>query len=250
MSKRGQVTIWVVIAILLVASMSLFFFVERNPEILGSDEINPDKYVQDCIKPKINDLVDEMLPKGGFLDDRNTKMYNNINVSYLCLNKGNYKPCVQQHPAYIDELKQEIKANTEDELEACFEDLIEGLEKKGKNVKTGETNYEISFGPKRIYVDIEKELVIDENFENLRYEEFSFEILNPIYDLALVAMEISKQEAAYCYFEYVGYMILFPRFDIKKYTFTEGTKIYTIKDKYSDKELNIATRSCAIPPGI
>ena len=63
-------------------------------------------------------------------------------------------------------------------------------------------------------------------------------------------MEISNQEAKYCYFEYVGYMLLYPKMDIEKFAMSDSTKIYTLKDKKSDKEMNIAIRSCAIPPGI
>ena len=79
---------------------------------------------------------------------------------------------------------------------------------------------------------------------------FDVQIISPLYDLVNVAVEIANQEAKYCYFEYVGYQVLYPNFDIRKFAFSEGTKIYTIKDKYSDKEMNIAIRSCAIPPGI
>jgi hypothetical protein len=45
-------------------------------------------------------------------------------------------------------------------------------------------------------------------------------------------------------------MILYPRFDIRKVAMSDSTKIYTIEDKYSEKEMNIAIRSCVIPPGI
>ncbi|HLC52957.1 MAG TPA: hypothetical protein VJK03_00280, partial [Candidatus Nanoarchaeia archaeon] len=65
-----------------------------------------------------------------------------------------------------------------------------------------------------------------------------------------VAIEISSQEAKYCYFEYVGYMILHPEFDIQKTALSDSTKIYTIKDIRTEEVMRIATRSCAIPPGV
>jgi hypothetical protein len=34
------------------------------------------------------------------------------------------------------------------------------------------------------------------------------------------------------------------------FTLSDSTKIYTIKDKETGKEFNIATRGCAIPAGI
>ena len=70
-----------------------------------------------------------------------------------------------------------------------------------------------------------------------------------MYDLASVANEIASQEAKFCYFEYVGFNILYNDFDIRKDTLSDSTKIYTIKHKKTAAEMNIAVRGCAIPAG-
>ena len=81
------------------------------------------------------------------------------------------------------------------------------------------------------------------------FSSFATALKNPLYDIAYVANEIASQEAKFCYFEYVGFNILYNKFDIKKYTLSDSTKIYTIKDKQSGEEMNIAVRGCAIPAG-
>ena len=81
------------------------------------------------------------------------------------------------------------------------------------------------------------------------FDSFTTGLSNPLYDLAYVANEIASQEAKFCYFEYVGYNILYNKFDIRKHTLSDSTKIYNIKDKQTGKEMNIAIRGCAIPAG-
>ena len=63
-------------------------------------------------------------------------------------------------------------------------------------------------------------------------------------------MEIASQEAKYCNFENVGYGIIYPEFRVDVFPMSTGSKIYTILYKKSGEKMNIAIRSCVIPPGI
>ena len=252
-NKRAQsITIWVILALALVAAMALFFTIEIGPEIsIGSDkEFDAKRVVQTCIEDTIQETIERMIPHGGFIDDSNSIEYNRINISYLCLNKGNYLPCISQHPTYINDLKKEISENSEDKIEKCFQNMKIEAEKRNFDVVLGEMKIDIGFAINRVFVDIEREVKISKQENAETFNEFKFEIINPLYNLALIASEISNEEAKTCYFEYVGYNILNKETDIRKTTLDEGTKIYSIKDKKSEKEMNIAIRGCAIPAGI
>ena len=91
---------------------------------------------------------------------------------------------------------------------------------------------------------------MEKNGQTMKYNEFNADIKSPLYNLAKIAIEIASQQAKFCYFEYVGYMILYPRYSIDVFAMSDSTKIYSIEDRESGKKLNIAIRSCAIPPGI
>jgi len=252
-NKRGQsLTIWIILALALVAAMALFFTIEIGPEIsIGSDkELDAKRVVQLCVEDTIQETIENMIPHGGFIEDSNSIEYNRINISYLCLNKGNYLPCISQHPNYINDLKKEIIENSEDKIEQCFQNMKTEAEKRNFDVVLGEMNIDIGFAINRIFVSIDREIKISKKENAETFDEFKFEIVNPLYNLALIASEISNEEAKNCYFEYVGYNILNKQTDIRKTTLDEGTKIYSIKDKKSGKEMNIAIRGCAIPAGI
>jgi len=251
-NTRGQsLTIWVVIAIALVGAMILFFSIENGPSISGGQdkEFSPGRFVDNCANRAVEETVDEMLPHGGFLDDSNAINYNGINVSYLCLNKGNYEPCISQHPVYVNDLKKEIIRNVEGKIQGCFDNLRKEVEARNGNLELGVMELNVDFATNRIFLTIDRITVIEKQDNTERFEEFKIEIVNPLYNFARIAMIISNEEAKRCYFEYVGYNVLHPETDIEKTTLDDGTRIYSIKQRQTDKEMQIAIRGCVIPAG-
>lgn len=249
-NKRGQVTIWIIVALAIVVGFLILFSFKKIPILGVSEEIVPTSYIDKCVRQAVNEATDKLLPRGGFLDPVNTKEYNRVNVSYLCENINYYLPCVNEHPMLIKEIKNEIHNYTSPRIEQCFADLKSELEKRQNKVEYGPTKFEVSLAPSKVFVNIDKRVSITRESETRTLNKFSIELLNPVYDLANIAIEIANNNAKYCYFEYVGYMILYPRWKIEVFSFSEGTRIYTITDKNSDKKMSVAIRGCAIPPGI
>ena len=252
LNKRGQIAIWVILAILIIVGIILLFLTRGKliPEAEEKVEEDPRGYIDNCVRKNVNDAIDIMLPQGGAIKPEHSKLYKNINVSYLCYNRGNYYPCVNEHPLLIKEMSEEIKIYIEPRVEQCFEDYKREMNKRNVEVSLEPMTIGVELAPERVYVDIDRKVSISQKGESYSLNEFNIEIINPVYNLARVAMEIASQEAEYCYFEYVGYMILYPEFKINLDTMSDSTKIYIIKDKKSSKEINIAIRSCAIPPGL
>jgi len=251
--RKAQVAIWVIIAIgIVVIILGLFFLLKENSriKISGENNLNPNSYIEICARNAVKEAVDIMLPQGGFLEPGSFKVYNDNKIEYLCLNTGYYRPCVNQHPMFLNEMKKEIETYVSPRIDKCFNDLKNELEKKQNTVNLGPQGIEVSFAPSRIFLNIERKMAVNAEDGTQGYQNFKVDIISPLYDLGLVAIEIAGQEAKYCYFEYVGYMIIYPKFNIEKFAMSDSTKIYTIEDKKTGKKLNIAIRSCAIPPGI
>lgn len=252
-NKRGQVAIWVIVAIVIVVGIGFFIFVKSktsNPQIYVVDEMNPKQFIERCTRNAVEEALDKMIPQGGFVEPKNFKLYEGIKVEYLCQNIGNYNPCINQHPMFINEMTLEVDNYTTPKIEECFVSLREELEKKAARVEMGSLEVDVSFAPDLVFVNIDRKLKIEKEESVVNFDDFKVSYANPVYDLGLIASEIASQEAKYCYFEYVGYMILYPEISIEKTSMSDSTKIYSISDKKSGKELNIAIRSCAIPAGI
>jgi len=250
MNREGQISLWVAIAIVLAIVIIVFFVLNRN--VLPNISTNSDDIVSSikkCVSDSTTEAIGKMLPQGGFLEPTDYKLYNNISISYLCENKGDYKPCINQHPMLITEESNEIENYISPIVDNCFNNFKANLEKQGYAISMGSMELNVSLVPDKVNVDINREVSLTKNEKTSKTDSYHVEINSPIYDLSNVAIEIANQQAKQCYFEYVGYMFHYPRFDIRVISLSDPTRIYNIRDKNTDKEMNIAIRSCVIPSG-
>lgn len=250
--KRSQVTIFIIIAMLIVFAIILFFILRGSLNIPGVTTKTPDinAEMQSCTKNAVLQAINIILPRGGYLNPENYKLYENDKVAYLCYQSLYYKPCVNQQPAYLEHLKGEIKSYISEKIEDCFYKIQQDYRDKGYSFDMTASEISVNLNPKQVNVNINKEIKISKNSENRIIKEFEIKIDSPIYDLAVVANEIINQEAKFCYFEYLGYMLLYPSYKISKTDINGETKIYKIEDKYTHDILKIAVRSCAMPAGM
>ena len=252
-SRRAQITIFIIIAILLVAAIILFFVFARG----GIEKIipigkgtEPLPYIQKCVEDATLGAVGIMMPQGGYLNPQNYKLYEDKKVGYLCYTLNNYVTCITQQPIYISFLKGEITQYIKPKVETCFASLKKELEKNNYQVSIKNMSLTTELSENLILIKIERELTMTKNKEVKKYKDFDTTIRHPFYNLAIIAQEIASQEAKYCNFEYVGFMLLYPDYEIDKITLGYDVKIYSVADRKTKEKLVFAIRSCAIPPGL
>ncbi len=250
-NKKGQIAMWVVLAIMLAASIILFAFVNKQKPPKGGDVSmeSPESYIQECVREEAVKDADLMIKQGGFLEPKNYKEYKKVKIEFLCDQTSNYKSCIQQHPALFNEIESQLHDKLNTRIEECFQLFKNENEKRAAKVELGSQSLKVSLGTGKIYVNIEREVSITKEESKKTYDKFNFAINHPVYDLSRVAMEIASQEAVYCHFDPLGYSVYENQFSIRKQLFSDYSTIYTIKDKKSEKSMSIAIRSCAIPPG-
>ncbi len=252
--KRGQVAIWVILGIVLVATIILFFIISRDNSIVnlpGSEgTLEIQSFIGSCVRSDVLEAIDIMLPQGGFITPKNPAFFDGRNIEYTCYNKGNFAPCIHQHPLLLNEMKLEIGNYVAPKLNECFEMMREEYSSRSTEVYIS-PEFDISVGLERdkVILKIEREISLRSREETRRINDLRIEIVSPAYNLALIAMEIADQEAKYCYFEFVGYNVIYPRYEVEQYSMSDSTNIYTIRDLESGKEMSIATRSCVIGAG-
>ncbi len=251
MNKKGQMVIFIIIAIALVGTIILIYMFAKDGElsITGNDE-SPDAFLRTCLRESAREKIDLMIPQGGLVNPKDFVFYNDIKVTYVCKNINNYEPCVTQYPRYITHLQEELSANMRDDIEQCFIALEDDLESKNYEVSGGDFTTDIVLKPGIVEINLLRDMAITKNGQTQSFDSFSVNLDSPLYDLGYVANEITRQEAQFCYFSSNGYSILYPQFDIRKWTLSDSTKIYTIKDKPTQTEMNIAIRGCVIPAGL
>jgi len=123
------------------------------------------------------------------------------------------------------------------------------FEDRGFNVGGGAASYSIDLMPGYIEVNLEKRVEISRDGDSQVFEDFDSRIVSPIYELVRVARDVVNDESQFCNFEYNGYMLLYPEFDIRRIDY-RNSKIYRLIDRRSENEFRFAVRSCAFAPGI
>jgi len=249
MGKRGQITLFVFVAIIIVAGILLVFLVQRAPRINIGQSFEPESFLDACIREEVKEVVDEMIPQGGFVNPKDFKLYNDLRVTYLCKNINYYEPCVAQHPNFISVLEQEIRENLQERTEECFILLEDELDKRNYEHEGGDVDIDVVLNTGQIEIDIFRDFVLSRNGEVREFDNFRILLTSSLYDLGWLANEIVSQEAKFCYFENAGFNILYPEFDVRKDSLSDSTKIYSIENKKTGEEMNIAIRGCAIPAG-
>lgn len=257
MKKKGQVTIFIIIGLILITAIALFFVLSKQttPKTTEKPEENPETFLESCIEDKVKNAVEVISLRGGYPNNNlsiNFKFENEsyINISYLCYNQNNYLPCINQKPMFMQDLKQEIKNYIARDVESCFNEITKNFNKKGHEVNVNYNDFEVELLPKRIIVQTNSEISLAKSGETTKQENFKISFSSRLYEIASVVQELVNQEARFCYSENLGIMLIYPEFNIDKFRTGGSTTIYTIENKNSKEKFRFAVRGCAIPPGI
>jgi hypothetical protein len=249
-SKRSQVAIFIILALIIVVSISLLFLLFKGPEATLEDVENPSAYISSCVKEFTGEAIEIISKNGGDIEPEGSLMYKGENITYLCYTANYYKTCVNQRPMLIEHVEDEIKNYIEPKVTRCFNSLQSELEKKDYVVNTAGMSLDVSLKPKQVVVDIKKSFKMIKGEKSQEFKEFKVNTISPIYELSEIAMEIANQESYYCNFENLGFMIIYPEYDIRKERVGDSDTIYNIKEIRTNKNFRFAIRSCALPPGL
>ena len=255
--RKAQVTIFIIISVLLIASVILFFFLRGDilPGTREKPEENPGGFLENCIEDKLIEGTKLISSQGGYVSPTFYKRFkfsnenDFTNISYLCYNQNYYLPCINQEPMLIQHLKAEVKTYILDDVKTCFNNLVSSLDDEGYLVDATYNGFEVEFATKKIIINIDGKIILTKSGETTSQENLEMILPSKFYDLTVVAQEIISQEARFCNFELLGFMLLYPEFGIDKFRTSDSIIIYTIKHTDSEEKFRFAIRGCVIPPG-
>ncbi|HRZ85679.1 MAG TPA: hypothetical protein P5277_02765 [Candidatus Paceibacterota bacterium] len=259
-SKKAQVTLFVIIGIIIVISVILLFSLFENPisTFFPPQTVEPTQIVSECIDNNIKEVTDYMIIHNFYLGE--PRIYKSFGYNlgkndeipfdkypYLCYTDKYYAKCIVQEPALISFLEKQVTDYLKPKIAACFDNLKSEMIKDGYSVqidKEGEFSVEmISRGVK---VKVAREMIFVKADSQKNVGTFSSVTQTPIYDLAITAQEIVRQEAKWCNSDYVMIMRNNPKIEINKFQTGDDNKIYTVKDTLTGKVIRFAIRGCVL----
>ncbi len=253
-NKKGQLTIFIIVGILIVGTIAGFFLIRQGliPDIIGGKEINPNSFLEACLEEKISEAVNILSMQGGNI---NPKLYKRFkfeednqywNISYLCYNQNSYDMCVNQVPMLVNHLEKEIENYIREDVKICFDELEHSLEKQNYDVKKKYEGFEINLELNKIILKINGGLELTKLDETTIQNNIGVIINSRLYNLLLIVNEIVNSEAQYCDFNINSYMLMYPEIKIKLFIDGEGVKIYIVEERDVEASFRFAIRGCII----
>ncbi len=253
MNKRGQVTIFIIIAILVVAIVAVVFMVPKIREGIGIGKVeSPENFIQTCLEDVIKEDVETLSLQGGSLDPEDKEvftLYDDEKVSYLCYTEKYFEVCMPQQPLLEKHIENEIQESIEEDVNYCFDSLKESYEKKGYEASVKKGDLRVDLLPKRIITTINNTFVFSKGEQTERHESFSVIVDNNLYELIGVVNSIVEWESYYGGAPLSLYMDNYKYLKIEKKLKSDGTKIYILTDRNTETIFQFASRSVVYPSG-
>ena len=248
-NKKSQITIFIILAMILVVIIILLFLLMRPKDFQVENIENPQAYIESCTREFTEEAINILSENGGDINPKPSTMFRGVNITYLYYNANFYEPCIMQRPDLINHIENEITNYIEPRVNNCFISLKNELEKKGYDIEIGDMQLQTKLQTREVIIYINKDFKIQKGEDIRKFNLFRVNLVHPVYSLAEVAMEIANQEAKYCNFDILGYMIFYPDYNLNKFRPGQGDVIYEIKEISTNQKFIFAIRSCALPPG-
>ena len=248
--KRGQIGLFVIIAIVIVIGivLAVILIPKFKPSTSSVSADNPKAFIESCLKEEIKNNLESIADNGGFLNPEGNVMYQGKNYKYLCYTNQNYTPCIVQEPLIKDRIESEMTKALKEKVSSCVKQFASESERRGNKVSVGLVSENVELNTGNVVVNIVAPMTIS-NEVSRNFNNFRIEYISKIYDLILIATSIVSFEATYGNSEITTYIQYYPDLIIEKNKLSDGSTIYIISNVVSNEKFSFASRSLAWPPG-
>jgi hypothetical protein len=245
--RKGQVALFIIIALVIVGVLLLIFLYPRSSLQTQIDE-NPAGYLRTCIQPGIQPELNRIAAQGGERNPEGFILYNGTKVKYLCYTSEYYQTCVNQAPLLVEQVEREISSIVDQNTKTCLEQMKADYDRRGISVSSGNVKTNTTITTKGISILVDTPLTVTRE-SSQTYKEFTVTVPSNLYELLITAENIVEFEAVYGDAETTLYAQYYPNLKIRKNLLSDGTTIYSIEDITTHEIFTFASRSLAWPAG-
>ena len=242
--RRGQVTIFIIIAIVIVAVLLILLYPRLKVYV---SPVTPGSFIEDCMKKELV-IVDSLAEQGGTLNPVNYLLWQDKKIEYLCYTNEYYKTCVMQQPLLKQSFENELSDYLKDKADRCIQNLAVNYEGKGYRVSVKSSSVSVEIIPRNIKVTINAPITITKETSQT-FDNFVVSKPSGIYDLLSIAGSILNWEARYGDSDPESFMLYYPNLKVEKYKQEDGSKVYVLTDRESGDKFYFASRSLSWPAG-
>lgn len=241
-AKRGQVTIFIILAIIIVAGILVYSFAIK-PSFDGKN--TPSLGFEKCVSKALENKVEELAITGGYQGQYLSFKYLDEKIPYFCYTEENLELCSVQTPSPKTFFENSLKELVLPEIKNCYDTSILSLKLQGYEVEKGEIKTELNINSGSIDVLIKAPT----NIEGASFEKFSYSYPSNIYDVLILATEILNTEISVGEVDVLDYVYTYPDLRVQRLVQDDGSAIYILEDKDSEIKYQFAVRNLYFPPG-
>ncbi len=251
MGKRGQVTIYIIIAILVVAAIALVYLFYPKITSVVSGDFSPGNFIEDRLEEPVQTNKETLSVQGGYNEPEGFIMYNNNKIEYLCYTSEYYKPCHVQQPMIKQNFEKELAKLLQPDAELAINELKMQYERRGYSVVGGDNvKTSVEIVPNKIKVKIDSPLTVTLKDTTQTFDDFEVEYDSQMYFLLMTATSITDYESTYGNTDTSLYIRYYPNLLIEKNKLEDGSTIYSVEDVTTKERFTFASRSLAWPAGL
>lgn len=247
--KRGQITIFIIIAVVIVALAALtYFFYPQISKTLGGEEQDANSFIRTCMIDEIENNIETISLQGGILEPAPYILYEDEQIQYLCYTESYYDTCVVQKPLLEKQIERELENGIKDKAKNCFNELKTSFEGRGYSVSMREGEINADLLPNKVLLTFNYSVILTKT-ETQEYKSFNIAVNNNLYELISIANSIIDWESEYGDADSSLYMDIYHNLKIEKRNPEYGTRVYILTDRDTGEMFQFASRSVVVPPG-
>jgi len=244
--KRAQVTIFIILAIIIVGAILVFFlWVKPNYVTPEGGQLG----FEGCVEDVIKESVAKLGMQGGFSEPEFAYDYKTNKVAYLCYTNLYYRPCVRQVAFLSPHFENELEKDTKDKIQSCYESSVNELKSRGFDVVKSDGELKIELGIKKMEVLFNAPTSVSSSGSSSSFKEFEIQMYSEMYDLLLVSNSIVESEINSGTVDAGLIGLYHPDLVVTKIREEDKTIIYNLKTTNTGEEFKFAVRSYAYPAG-
>lgn len=245
-NKRAQVTIFIIIAIIIVAAV--IFLLWNRITVFFVPFSSPKEYIADCVSESVPRILNNLTEHGGSLNPENSLLYQDEERGYLCYTNQYYDRCTMQIGLLKDYVENNLKKEIKPKVDKCLNDFKEEMERRGYEVSILGRDFDVSIELKRVKIIINSQISLSKE-DRTSFKNLEISTSSNVYTLLMIATSILNWEARYGDSDALTYMLYYPNLKVEKILLGDGSKIYILSDRENKERFVFATRSVAWHPG-
>lgn len=258
MIKRGQITVFIILGILIVTVLAVILYLynlRTVPEVQKTQEFDFSKtevlknYIEGCIEKVGNEALTLVGKQGGEINPGFYQYWNNDKISYMCYTTT-YSACYNKKPFLLDYVQKELNTYVNQKITSCISDLEKVAKSKGYTLQTGNLVITTTINPYSTLINLDYPITIKSNTgAQVQQNKFSKTFNVPLGKLIKVTEDVTNGEiqSLQGFFPYQSYILSQNgEIELERHTFG-NTEIYITNLRENNYKFQFAIQNYVKP---